>query len=121
MASLRKRHCPGFSHPFRHPNALGYRVQALAITWVGFLVVTWRCKKRGPNTPLDSPLLIGSIILIFALLFRVQVISATPYLADDYLRYLFDGKLILAGINPYAVTPLSVPELGGADIPKADI
>ncbi|WP_339667874.1 hypothetical protein [Dasania marina] len=42
-------------------------------------------------------------------------------MADDYLRYLFDGKLILAGINPYAVTPLSVPELGGADIPKADI
>ncbi len=66
-------------------------------------------------------MLLGAIILIFALLFRVQVISASPFLADDYLRYLFDGKLILAGINPYAVIPLSMPELGGADIPKADI
>ncbi len=111
----------GFYLLLWHPNALAYHVQALAITWAGFLIVSGFCKTRGFNSALDSPWLLGAIILIFALLFRVQVISASPFLADDYLRYLFDGKLILAGINPYAVTPLSVPELGGADIPKADI
>ncbi len=111
----------GFHLLLWHPNALAYHVQALVMTWAGFLIVSWFCKTRGFNSALDSPLLLGAIILIFALLFRVQVISASPFLADDYLRYLFDGKLILAGINPYAVIPLSMPELGGADIPKADI
>ena len=46
---------------------------------------------------------------------------AEPYLADDYERYLFDGRIQLSGVNPYAVIPINLPELGGVNIPKPEV
>lgn len=56
-----------------------------------------------------------------AIAVRLIILPADPYLADDYQRYLFDGRLILSGINPYSATPAMHPDLGGPDIPKPEI
>lgn len=117
----------GFNTLLWSINPLSHQLDGLLVVWAGFLGVFFLCKNQWHRKDLhsitskESTFLFWAIVLFFALVFRVQVLLAFPFLADDFQRYLFDGKLILSGINPYAVQPLSFPELGGAEIPKPDI
>lgn len=43
--------------------------------------------------------------LIFAGLFRLSILFAPPYLSDDTYRYVWDGRVQAAGINPYRYVP----------------
>ena len=45
------------------------------------------------------------IILIFGLLFRLSLLFAPPYLSDDIYRYVWDGRVQAARINPYRYAP----------------
>ena len=50
------------------------------------------------------------IVLAFAVLFRLSIVFSPPYLSDDIYRYIWDGRVQAAGINPYRYLP-SAPEL----------
>src|ERR1700754_3330947 len=43
--------------------------------------------------------------LVFAALFRLSIIFFPPYLYDDIYRYVWDGRVQAAGINPYRYFP----------------
>lgn len=43
--------------------------------------------------------------LVFAALFRLSIIFSPPYLSDDIYRYIWDGRVQFAGINPYRYIP----------------
>src|SRR5258705_6284184 len=43
--------------------------------------------------------------LIFATLFRLSILFSPPYLSDDIYRYIWDGRVQSAGINPYRYIP----------------
>ncbi len=45
------------------------------------------------------------LILVFALLFRFTLFLTEPSLSDDIFRYVWDGKILNAGINPYQFAP----------------
>jgi len=49
-------------------------------------------------------------LLIFAILFRLSLTGVTPTLSDDIYRYVWDGRVQNAGINPFRYPPDS-PEL----------
>jgi hypothetical protein len=49
-------------------------------------------------------------ILAFGLLFRVILLPTPVYLSSDLYRYFWDGRVQLAGINPYRYPP-AAPEL----------
>ena len=44
-------------------------------------------------------------ILIFGLLFRLILIPTEPSLSDDIYRYVWDGRVQAAGVNPYLYAP----------------
>jgi alpha-1,6-mannosyltransferase len=44
-------------------------------------------------------------ILAVAALMRLAVVFAPPYLSDDLYRYIWDGRVEAAGINPYRYVP----------------
>jgi len=69
-----------------------------------YLVAVWIVLRARPSRP---TLL---IVLGFAVLFRLSIVFAAPYLSDDVYRYIWDGRVQAAGINPYRYVP-SAPEL----------
>jgi alpha-1,6-mannosyltransferase len=53
-----------------------------------------------------------ALIVGWALIFRISVLWVTPgFLSDDIYRYVWDGLVQQAGINPYDYPP-EAPELG---------
>ena len=43
--------------------------------------------------------------MAFAALSAIPALAAPPVLSDDLFRYLWDGRLLLHGISPYALAP----------------
>lgn len=69
-----------------------------------YLLAAWIVTRARPS---NSTLLIA---IIFAVLFRLSILFAPPYLSDDIYRYVWDGRVQAAGINPYRYIP-AAPEL----------
>src|SRR5262249_16882582 len=45
------------------------------------------------------------ILFTFALIFRLLLLSTEPRISTDLYRYLWDGRVQMAGINPYRSAP----------------
>ena len=69
-----------------------------------YLVAAWIVIRARPS---NSTVLIA---VAFAILFRLSILFAPPYLSDDIYRYVWDGRVQAAGINPYRYIP-AAPEL----------
>ena len=75
-------------------------VLALVLLGAAFLVLPFVARR------LEAvPVPIGSAILLGALLMRLPLLPLPPALSGDALRYLWDGKVAAAGLNPYALAP----------------
>ena len=44
-------------------------------------------------------------ILFFGVLFRAELVAQQPFLSSDVYRYVWDGRVQAAGINPYRYKP----------------
>ncbi len=53
------------------------------------------------------------------LLFRILFIGAIPNLSQDFYRFIWDGRMIAAGFNPYLYLPENLIALGNAPIAQA--
>lgn len=47
----------------------------------------------------------SSVLLLGAFIFRSTLLALPPYLSEDLYRYLWDGQVQSAGINPYTYAP----------------
>ena len=54
-----------------------------------------------------------------ALLFRLVFLFALPNLSQDFFRFVWDGRLIAAGWNPYQYVPKELIEFENFKIPQA--
>ena len=69
-----------------------------------YLVSAWIVmRSRSSNVTL-------LITVAFAIIFRLSILFAPSYLSDDIYRYVWDGRVQAAGINPYRYIP-AAPEL----------
>jgi alpha-1,6-mannosyltransferase len=46
-----------------------------------------------------------AVVLIVATLLRLSILFSPPFLSDDIYRYIWDGRVQAAGINPYRFVP----------------
>src|SRR5262245_42215925 len=58
--------------------------------------IAWKAQGSGPTL---------FITVAFAALFRLSLLFAPPLLSDDVYRYVWDGRVQAAGINPYRYIP----------------
>ena len=82
---------------------IAWFLKLVVIQIVIYLTVAWLSLRSSDSR---SILVLG---LIFAALFRLSVIFFPPHLSDDIYRYIWDGRVQAAGINPYRYIPADEP------------
>lgn len=59
------------------------------------------------------------LVLTFAIGFRAVMLLTPPILEIDYYRYLWDGKVVQAGVSPYRYAPQTVLDASLPQSPSA--
>ena len=72
------------------------------LLWLILCGLVWRLWKKSVSR-WDVWLILG-----FALLFRVILLGSVPIHENDFYRYLWDGKSLRHGINPYLYEPAAL-------------
>ena len=89
-------------------------IAAYIMTFIGqfalYLIACLIVLRQPRELPRIVKLAVLAIIIIFAGCFRAQLVNKRPYLSTDTYRYIWDGRVQAAGINPYRYVP-SAPEL----------
>lgn len=80
-------------------HRLALTLALLGAAFLGLLVAARRLEG------LKAPL--GGAVLLGALLVRLPLLPLPLSLSGDALRYLWDGKVAAAGLNPYVLPPAS--------------
>ncbi len=95
---------------------LGQRLYPLNPAWVYlflyavcFGLYVYGAGRLLPAIPKSFSRYVLPLILFCAFLFRLAVVFAPPRLSTDIFLYVWDGRLILHGINPYHWAPSAQP------------
>lgn len=78
-----------------------YLIFSYALTFAAYLYLL----RLGAQTPLKY-------LLILAVLARVAALPAWPQLSDDVYRFVWDGRLLAQGFNPFEQLPAYYRSLG---------
>jgi len=65
----------------------------------------WPGRQAEGGSPLGDRWSLALIVVVAAAM-RIAVIAAPPYLSSDIYRYVWDGRVLAAGINPYRYIPV---------------
>ncbi len=93
------------------PAAHRFPLPGLAVfgaAFVAYALAGWLMSARGVEAP--GTLAHTAIIWSVAVALRLALLPLTPELSDDVYRYLWDGHVQLAGVNPY-LHPPAAPEV----------
>ena len=101
-------HWGGFLHRFTQG------ISGFILMYIGnfamYLLAGYAVLRGGNKVPRKVTFTTVLCVLFFAIFFRVQLSKHPPYLSTDAYRYVWDGRVQSAGINPYKYSPDS-PEL----------
>ena len=70
----------------------------IAAAWVAFLAAAWLLRK----VPLRAAM---GLILLGGIAIQLAAVSAPPQNSNDLYRYIWDGRVQAAGIDPYEYVP----------------
>lgn len=97
---------------------LGYFVEqsdfASIVSYYGVAFIAYLGILLAPGKSLHLPFLFGLAILL-----RVILLFGLPLLSDDVYRFIWDGRLLIQGYNPFNFTPTYYIEQG-IEIPGID-
>ena len=88
-------------------TALSWRYVAWMLTaGVAYAGLVWLVRRRA----LSRPALLAALAI--AAVARLVIVAAPPVMSTDLYRYVWDGRVQAAGINPYRYVPAD-PALAG--------
>ena len=105
---------------------LGVRTRPLLLLWgaahAAYVAAAWWVLRRGAARSSALPIILGA-----GLLARAVLLPSAPTLSEDVYRYLWDGRLVAHGVNPYPHAPSDpalahlrnglIPRLNHAEVP----
>ena len=74
------------------------RCRSDRLAWIAFLAAAWLLRKV-PRRAAVALILLGGIAI------QMAAVSAPPRRSDDLYRYVWDGRVQAAGIDPYQYVP----------------
>jgi len=77
--------------------------QVFILCGLAFLVI--KSKQPKDDKPFLPRISIPKLIIIAGIIFRITLIPATPATSPDVYRYIWEGKVVLNGFNPYQQAP----------------
>jgi len=80
----------------------------VALAWIVFLAAAWLLRKVRVRGAV-------ALILLGGIAVQVVAVSAPPRESDDLYRYIWDGRVQAAGIDPYAYVPTARQLVGLRD------
>jgi glycosyl transferase family 87 len=80
----------------------------IALAWMVFLAAAWLLRKVGRRAAV-------ALILLGGIAVQLAALSAPPQGSDDLYRYIWDGRVQAAGIDPYAYVPTARQLVGLRD------
>ena len=63
----------------------------------------------------------ADLLFTTGLFFRILLLFALPALSQDFYRFIWDGRLLLHGYNPYLHLPSTLINTTGFNIPEAQV
>lgn len=113
---------PLFTLPDKQP--MGWMLLVLVSSGIGYWWIGYEIERTQSKTLI---LVYGSLFLVYglvvtrswntiqirwwmgvAVLLRLIFLLSTPVLSDDFFRFVWDGRLLVAGFNPYLYLPSEV-------------
>ncbi|EZH71651.1 mannosyltransferase [Aquimarina atlantica] len=79
--------------------------------WAALFFVSYKIIQLNPGN--------WKLLAITALLFRMVFLFAIPNLSQDFYRFIWDGRMLLEGFNPYLSLPEAWIAQGDAPIAQA--
>ncbi|MFD2563091.1 mannosyltransferase [Aquimarina rubra] len=79
--------------------------------WTGLFFLSYKIIKTNPSNI--------KFLAAIALGFRILFLFAIPNLSQDFYRFIWDGRMLLEGFNPYLSLPESWIAQGNAPITQA--
>lgn len=61
------------------------------------------------------------LLIVLGVIFRLIFLFAIPNLSQDFYRFIWDGRMILDGLNPYLYTPSEILSLDQVVLPQAQV
>jgi len=86
------------------------------LLYLASLALVWKAPER-PATASRQ----WRAVLLFAVLFRVALLWSQPVQELDLYRYLWDGRVLAAGINPYRYSPAQVEAAREAGVANVEL
>ena len=83
------------------PSLNPARVQPLSLligAWIAFLTAAWLLRKVPRRTAV-------ALILLGGIAVQAAAVSAPPQMSTDLYRYIWDGRVQAAGVDPYQDVP----------------
>jgi len=59
------------------------------------------------------------LLIVASVLFRLVFLFSIPNLSQDFYRFIWDGRMVMEGLNPYLYTPESILSSGDYPIMQA--
>ncbi len=91
----------GFTHGESHEERPIVAVIAILMAASGLWLVAVVAVFRSRPPPVW-------LVLVSAVVFRLTLIPAPPIQEDDFYRYLWDGRVVEAGLDPYRFSPRQI-------------